>query len=79
MCSRPAKNSEPLRIGILLQAALVLVHLQFTSLRILFLHTLAVLVQLAQNSSITLRRHNFESGKECLVSIHIQRDAGGKE
>jgi len=26
MCSQPAKNSEPLRIGILLQAALVLAH-----------------------------------------------------
>ena len=78
MYSWPAKTSEPLRIGILLQAALVLAHLQFTSIGILFLHTLAVLVQLAQNSSITLRRHNFKSDEECLVSIHIQRDTGGK-
>ena len=52
---------------------------QAFKLRTLFLHTLAVLVQLAQNSSITLHPDNSKSGEECLVSIHIQRDTGGKE
>ena len=33
MSSQPAKNSEPLHIGILLQAVLVLAHPQFTSIQ----------------------------------------------